>query len=193
MTAAANQLGSVEHIVVLVLENRSFDHMLGFLYADSANVSPLTKQPFEGLTGNEVNSDASGASIPVSALTPGTANVYFTPGADPGEGFVATNMQLFGETSPPAGIPATNHGFVTDFAATLKGIDAHRPVISGTTASDIMGIFTPAVLRWSGPAFRLASGGPLAVRGAGSPTNEGGPIGCGRHKTHKELAAWWKL
>jgi phospholipase C len=50
VTGAANQLGSVEHIVVLVLENRSFDHMLGFLYADSANVSPLTKQPFEGLT-----------------------------------------------------------------------------------------------------------------------------------------------
>jgi phospholipase C len=32
VTAAANQLGSVEHIVVLVLENRSFDHMLGFLF-----------------------------------------------------------------------------------------------------------------------------------------------------------------
>ncbi|MGO9928748.1 MAG: alkaline phosphatase family protein [Mycobacterium sp.] len=146
MTAAANQLGSVEHIVVLVLENRSFDHMLGFLYADSANVSPLTKQPFEGLTGKEANSDDTGVSIPVSALAPGTANVYFTPGADPGEGFVATNTQLFGETSPPAGIPATNRGFVTDFAATLKGIDAHRPIISGTTASDIMGIFTPELL-----------------------------------------------
>jgi phospholipase C len=51
VTAAANQLGLVEHIVVLVLENRSFDHMLGFLYADSGNVSPVTKQPFEGLTG----------------------------------------------------------------------------------------------------------------------------------------------
>jgi phospholipase C len=146
MTAAANQLGSVEHIVVLVLENRSFDHMLGFLYADSANVSPLTKQPFEGLTGNEVNSDAAGASIPVSALTPGTANVYFTPGADPGEGFVATNVQLFGEARPPIGIPATNRGFVTDFAATLKGTDAHRPIISGTTASDIMRVFTPELL-----------------------------------------------
>jgi phospholipase C len=100
MTAAANQLGWVEHIVVLVLENRSFDHMLGFHYVDSANVSPLTKQPFEGLTGNEGNSDAAGASIPVSALTPGTANVYFTPVADPGEGFVATNMQLFEDWRP---------------------------------------------------------------------------------------------
>jgi phospholipase C len=146
VTAAANQLGSIEHVVVLVLENRSFDHMLGFLYADSGNVSPATKQPFEGLTGKESNADATGASIPVSALAATTPNVYFTPGADPGEGFVATNEQLFGVASPPAGTEATNGGFVTDFAETLKGIDAHRPIISGTTASDIMEVFTPELL-----------------------------------------------
>src|ERR1700737_5624528 len=87
----ANQLGSVEHIVVLMLENRSFDHMLRFLYADSGNVSPVTKQAFEGLTGKESNEDATGTSIPVSALTQGSANLYFTPGADRGEGFLATN------------------------------------------------------------------------------------------------------
>jgi phospholipase C len=131
---------------VLVLENRSFDHMLGFLYADSGNVSPATQQPFEGLTGKESNSDATGASVPVSTLTATTPHLYFAPGADPGEGFVATNDQLFGVASPPAGVSPTNGGFVTDFAATLKGIDAHRPIISGTTASDIMGIFTPELL-----------------------------------------------
>ena len=146
MTSATNQLGSVEHIVVLVLENRSFDHMLGFLYADSGNVSPANRQPFEGLTSEESNSNAIGAAVPISALTPETANVYFTPGADPGEGYVATNMQLFGEASPPAGAAATNSGFVMDFAETLKGIDAHRPIISGTTASDIMEVFTPGLL-----------------------------------------------
>jgi phospholipase C len=146
VTAAANQLGSVEHIVVLVLENRSFDHMLGFLYADSGNVSPVTKHAFEGLTGQESNSDATGASVPVSALASGTANVYFTPGANPGEGFLATNVQLFGQARPAAGSSASNGGFVTDFAATLKGIDAHRLIISGTTASDIMQIFTPDLL-----------------------------------------------
>ena len=37
---AGNQLGATEHIVVLMLENRSFDHMLGFLYADEANRFP---------------------------------------------------------------------------------------------------------------------------------------------------------
>ncbi len=34
-----NSLSSVEHVVVLMLENRSFDHMLGYLYSDSGNVS----------------------------------------------------------------------------------------------------------------------------------------------------------
>jgi phospholipase C len=118
VTTAANQLGSVEHVVVLVLENRSFDHMLGFLYSDSGNVSPTTKQPFEGLTGKESNADATGTPVPVSVLAATTPNVYFTPGADPGEGFVATNEQLFGEASPPNGTSATNSGFVTDFAET---------------------------------------------------------------------------
>ncbi len=48
----ANQLPSINHIVVLMLENRSFDHMLGLLYSASGNVSPRG-QPFEGLTGKE--------------------------------------------------------------------------------------------------------------------------------------------
>ncbi len=33
-------LASVEHVVVLMLENRSFDHMLGYLYAEAGNTSP---------------------------------------------------------------------------------------------------------------------------------------------------------
>jgi phospholipase C len=46
-----NGLSSVEHVVVLMLENRSFDHMLGFLHTAAGNVSP-SGQPYEGLTGN---------------------------------------------------------------------------------------------------------------------------------------------
>ena len=44
-------LGVVEHVVVLMLENRSFDQMLGFLYAENGNKSP-SGQEFDGLTGN---------------------------------------------------------------------------------------------------------------------------------------------
>ncbi len=34
-------LAQLQHIVVVMLENRSFDNMLGFLYADKGNVPPL--------------------------------------------------------------------------------------------------------------------------------------------------------
>ena len=54
-----NALGSIEHFVVVLLENRSFDHMLGFLYADAGNVSPLG-HPFDGLTGKETNESQDG-------------------------------------------------------------------------------------------------------------------------------------
>lgn len=36
----ANQLKKIDHIVYLMLENRSFDHILGFLYTDRGNQSP---------------------------------------------------------------------------------------------------------------------------------------------------------
>jgi phospholipase C len=35
------ELAAIEHVVVLMLENRSFDHMLGFLYADTGTPSHL--------------------------------------------------------------------------------------------------------------------------------------------------------
>jgi len=60
----ANQLPAIKHIVQLMLENRSFDQMLGFLYADRGNVSPRN-QPFEGLTGTESNPDDTGRDVPV--------------------------------------------------------------------------------------------------------------------------------
>ncbi len=41
MTDRGTNLEKIEHIVVVMLENRSFDHMLGWLYAESGNLSPL--------------------------------------------------------------------------------------------------------------------------------------------------------
>ena len=143
---ANGPLSSINNIVVLMLENRSFDHMLGFLYASSGNVSPAG-QAFEGLTGAESNPDDNGAAVPVFQIQPTDANAYFMPGADPGEGYSATNSQLFGTTKAPVPPVATNQGFVTDFSYTL-GWEAKEnwSILPGTTANDIMGIFTPAML-----------------------------------------------
>lgn len=141
-----DQLSSIEHLVVLMLENRSFDHMLGYLYASEGNVSP-TGQPFEGLTGNESNPDTSGAAVPVRQLAASDSDVYLSPGADPGEGYTATNDQLYQTSSPAAGAAATNQGFVTDFASTLTWEQREGwSIVAGTQASDIMGMFTPELL-----------------------------------------------
>ena len=140
-------LSQIQHIVVLMLENRSFDHMLGFLYAGSKNVSPQTGQPFEGLSGHESNADASGKSVTVSRIEPTTKNAYFKPGADPGEGYSATNDQLFGTTTAPSPPVAKNSGFVKDYASALV-VEKQKKwsIIAGTTESDIMAMFTPEAL-----------------------------------------------
>jgi phospholipase C len=143
---AGNQLPSVNYIVQLMLENRSFDHMLGFLYADAGNVSP-TGQPFEGLTGSESNADASGNTVTVFQIDHTAQGAYFMPGADPGEGYANTNEQLFGSGKPPSPPVAANTGFVTNFAdAITYDQRSGRSVQAGTAASAIMGAFPPAAL-----------------------------------------------
>jgi phospholipase C len=143
---AVNLLSSINHIVVLMLENRSFDHMLGLLYSAQGNVSP-SGQPYAGLTGTESNPDPDGTSVSAFAIDPSDANAYFMPGADPGEGYSATNSQLFGSTTAPTPAVASNQGFVTDFSYTL-GWESKEgwSILANTTADDIMGVFTPDML-----------------------------------------------
>jgi phospholipase C len=139
-------LPEIQHIVVLMLENRSFDHMLGFLYASSGNES-ATGQPFEGLTGNETNTDAVGIGVRVFPIQPSHPYAYFMPGADPGEGYRPTNLQLFGtENAPVPPALATCSGFITDFASTIVPGHHVGTVLPGTVARNIMGVFTPEML-----------------------------------------------
>jgi phospholipase C len=143
---ATNQLSSIKNMVVLMLENRSFDHMLGLLYASAGNVSP-SGQSFEGLTGHESNPGSDGSAVPVFTIAASDSNAYFMPGADPGEGYLSTNSQLFGSTTAPTPPLATNNGFVADFEYTL-GWEAKEgwSIIAGTTANSIMGVFPPSML-----------------------------------------------
>jgi phospholipase C len=140
-------LSAIEHIVVLMLENRSFDHMLGYLYSGSGNVSP-SGQPFEGLTGTESCPDGSGNQVAVYPITQSTPQAYFMPGADPGEGYKATNDQLWGSTTAPAsGTAATMQGFVKNFASTIGWETTDKwTIVPGTTADWIMGCFASQTL-----------------------------------------------
>lgn len=146
VVAAPIGLASIEHIVVLMLENRSFDHMLGYLYSEQGNVSPRG-DAFDGLTGAESCPDTDGNPVLVFPITPATPNAYLMPGADPGEGFAATNAQLFGTEIPATGAKPTNQGFVTNYSEAIAANEARGwYVVPGTTANMIMGCYTPEAL-----------------------------------------------
>jgi phospholipase C len=122
-----------------MLENRSFDHMLGFLYPKSGE--------FEGLDGTESNADADGNQAEVFRITPGTQNAYYFPLANPSEGYKATTEQLFSSDTPPASGEAANDGFVTSFARELQR-PAHPldPKLAGAVPASVMGMYAPETL-----------------------------------------------
>lgn len=126
---------TIRHVVVLMLENRSFDNLLGWLYADQPPYDrPPDGQQFEGLTTDLWNPldniDTDG--IPFIEKVPVEKNgepkkrrgkeipnpVDFTlPDPDPGEGFKDTNHQLFLKYDVPLLYPPppTNMGFVQNY------------------------------------------------------------------------------
>src|SRR5262249_175088 len=87
-------LDSIDHVVLVMLENRSCHHIPGFLYPKSGN--------FDGLDGTEANPDADGSEARVFPVTPDMQNAYYFPLASPSEGYRATNDQLFSSDTPPA-------------------------------------------------------------------------------------------
>ena len=104
------QLQRINHVVVLMLENRSFDCLLGKLYDRSVG--------FEGLSGSEQNPDGSSAVVRVWN-NPGTDEATMRiPNPDPGELWTDINTQLFGGPSAPRpGQVPTMDGFVINYLA----------------------------------------------------------------------------
>ena len=87
----------------------------------------------------------------VSQIGPTTPNAYFMPGADPGEGYMATNDQLFGTETAPAsssdvpGMRGLRHGLRLHPRLAVE-VDHGWSIVPGTVASNIMGCFTPQTL-----------------------------------------------
>jgi phospholipase C len=103
----------IRHVVVLMLENRSFDCMLGRLYAKS--------DAFDGLSGGESNiwhkPDGDRAQILVWNDPNATAQALNIPDPDPGELFADIHMQIQGlidSGAPNPGPPAMG-GFVDNY------------------------------------------------------------------------------
>ncbi len=98
----------IEHVVVLMLENRSFDCMLGALYPKDPS--------FEGLSGNEKDLWLS-QPVPVwtSPATPLDSMAAQIPTPDPGELFTDINTQLFNGPRPNVPAVPSMNGFVRNY------------------------------------------------------------------------------
>jgi phospholipase C len=95
-------LDNLKHIVVLMMENRSFDHMLGSLTA--------TNPKIDGINSGLSNPDTTGASVKPQPL----ADFQGQLEPDPDHHFPAVDLQIFGgDTS--AGRVANMQGFVRSY------------------------------------------------------------------------------
>jgi phospholipase C len=116
---------NIEHVVVLMLENRSFDSLLGWLYerdAPAVNIPPATAGDlFRGLQSVNldkfINTALNGA---LSAKPTRGVQGFTVPDVDPGEEFAHVNTQFYGTSTPAPGAPITMTGVLADFVEVLQ-------------------------------------------------------------------------
>ena len=146
---------ALDHVVLVLFENRSFDNLLGRLYA------PGDVEAFEGVIGKDLSNPipawaehgAEGGVVPY-----GVSASMDAPDPDPGEEFQHTNTQLFNvlneanrfkdatemvapHNAPPAGTESTMEGFVTDYISFLTFELGRQPTYE--EYSQIMTGYTP--------------------------------------------------
>lgn len=111
-------MSQIKHIVHLMLENRSFDQLLGWLYDEKnppkINIPAQDKPSFDGLKENTFfNLDSDGNK---HYVVKGTDNMN-VPIHDPHEEYSYINDQLFeSQANPTDGQTPTMGGFYQDFA-----------------------------------------------------------------------------
>ena len=115
-------LDNLKHVVVLMMENRSFDHMLGALHAEDARIN--------GLTGNETNLDTTNE--PAKVLPQAGFQGQLDP--DPDHHFPAVHKQLYFGTPGPPAVPSMQ-GFVQSYSDQERNV-AHSHKIMYYFAPD---------------------------------------------------------
>ena len=151
----STRANALDHVVVVLFENRSLDNLLGHLYG------PEDGKMFDGVIGKDLSNPIPewaehGADRKVVPYR--VANDMDSPNPDSGEEYFHTNTQLFntiddhnrfriGEgvtapwNAPPAGSTPTMDGFVTDYISTLTGELGRQPTYE--EYAHIMTGFTP--------------------------------------------------
>lgn len=121
---------NVKNVVVLMLENRSFDHMAGYLRTDT--------YPIEGLTGAEFQLEDPSNPASVAVQVNNQANYTGDLSVDPAHDTLNVNDQLFGTATPAPGMTPTNRWFLFNYAHVVGNNMAN--------AHNIMKCFAPPKL-----------------------------------------------
>src|SRR6478736_3952050 len=158
MTGSPTRANALDHVVVVLFENRSLDNVLGRLYG------PGDGKAFEGVIGKELSNPIPewaehGAGRKVVPY--GVTTDMDSPNPDSGEEWYHTNTQLFGaiddhnrfkigegvtapwNAPPPGAVPAMD-GFVADYISTFTGEVGRQPAYE--EYAQIMTGYTPQQL-----------------------------------------------
>ncbi len=130
---AAGRLAGIDHIVVLMQENRSFDHMLGFLSLPAA-LGGRARGDVDGLTGPAVNANVAESST--YAIHHLDRTRFTSEAEDPDHSAASVDEQI-------------NGGRMDGFAANFARISAQRAAQLKTPVPDpglVMGYFDAADL-----------------------------------------------
>ncbi len=146
---------ALDHVVLVLFENRSLDNLLGHLYG------PEDGKTFEGVIGKDLSNPipdwaehgAERKAVPYTVTTDMDA-----PNPDSGEEYFHTNTQLYNTldehnrfkigdavtapwNAPPPGTEPTMDGFVTDYISTFTGEVGRQPTYE--EYAQIMTGYTP--------------------------------------------------
>ena len=121
-------LDALKHIVVLMMENRSFDHMLGSLKAVNPQI--------DGVDGTQYNLDTQGNKVLVQPL----AEFQSQLDPDPDHHFPAVDQQIFAGDQSATRV-ATMHGFVQSYFQQQQDV-AHSHKIMYYFSADKLPVLT---------------------------------------------------
>jgi phospholipase C len=135
---------NIEHVVVVMMENRSFDSLLGWLYDNDTdppqyNIPNQNPATFDGLSAgkysNVLNGQVVDAAHPPNGWPPSN-NPALVPDPDPQEVFDHVTEQLFGTATPAAGAVPDMSGFLQDYATTTAGAANAGQIMQGFGPDD---------------------------------------------------------
>lgn len=110
-------LDNLKHIVVLMMENRSFDHMLGGLKKKNPKIN--------GLTGNEWNPDSNDNQVKVQP----NAQYQGQLTHDPDHHFPGVDLQIYGLNRNPDRV-ANMQGFVQSYATQGMSVEDSHAIMN---------------------------------------------------------------